>query len=144
MANLTNAASRTFEMLADEQDYPMAAAKIYQGSALSDAGSPGAATNVAETLVAGENFLGFANTTIDNSGGTAGSQTIDMKCKGTVLLVVAGLAATSLGASVYASDGNTFTLTAAANSKIGVVKKILSVSAGTALVSFSGVQYRAG
>ena len=136
MANLTTPSPRQFAVNPDFMDYPIGTSKIYEGSAVSDAGSPSAGTNVANTLVAGENFLGFADQTVDNTSGASGV-TISVATKGYVQLVVTGVTSASLGATVYASDGNTFTLTSTSNSKIGKVAKI--VSGTTVLVAFYGL-----
>ena len=139
MANLSAPSPRQYQVLPDAYfDYPMTNAKIYEGSALSDAGSPGAGTNVAHNLVAGENFLGFADETVDNSGGSSGGVAITVVSKGVVQVAVTGVTSASLGATVYMSDGNTFTTTSTSNSKIGKVSKI--VSGTTCLVSFNGIQ----
>lgn len=142
MANLTSDLPRTFEVTASNEqiDYPQAAAKIYQGSALSDAGSPGSGTNVANTLVAGENFLGFAEITQDNSSGSAGSITTNVRGKGVICGVnVTGATAAKLGANVYMSDGNTFTTTSTSNTLIGHIKKYYT---GTKCdISFTGVGF---
>jgi len=143
MANLTGPSPRTYEVNADpnELDYPQGSEQTWEGSALTDAGSPGSGTNVAHTLIAGENFLGFANTSQNNASGTAFS-TINVKGKGCAKLTVTGVTAASIGASVYASDGNTFTLTSTSNTRIGTVKQIIS---GTlCLVQFAGVGFKVG
>lgn len=143
MANLTHTQPRTYQVLPVAYlDYPVAAAKVYEGSALSDTSStaPGVAgTNVAETLVATENFIGFANATVDNSAGVSGA-TINVVAAGVIQLVVTGVTAASVGATVYASDGNTFTLTSSGNTTIGKVIQI--VSGTTVLVKFEGVGFR--
>jgi hypothetical protein len=139
MAQLTFTTPRTYQVLPSVYlDYPMAASStIYEGSALSDTGSATTGTGVAEPLVAGENFLGFANGTV-----TTGSSTgiVNAVADGVIQLVVTGVTATSTGASVYASDGNTFTLTSTSNTLIGKIIKI--VSGTTVLVKFSGIGFR--
>lgn len=140
MSQLTSPLPRTLELDGRNfQDYPMVSnVTIYQGSAVSDSGSPGSATNTAHQLVAGENFLGFANATVTNASG--GSSTINVITTGVVKLSVTGVSSTSLGAEVYASDGNTFTLTSSANSAIGRVVNIISGT--TCLVRFTGLPYK--
>lgn len=139
MANLATTTPRTYQALPTAYvDYAMAASTtIYEGSALSDTGSATTATNVAETLVAGENFMGFANTTV-TTGSAVG--TVNAVAEGVIQLVVSGVTAASLGVTVYASDGNTFTTTSTSNSSIGKVVKI--VSGTTVLVKFQATGYR--
>jgi hypothetical protein len=137
MANPTSSVPRTITLPGNvQQDYPISGTSvIYQGTAVSDVGStaPGVAgTNVAANLTAGENFLGFAN-----GDSIIGQTSLSVTTDGQVALTVAGLTAASNGASVYASDGNTFTLTSTSNSKIGVVRKILSVANTLATVAFA-------
>jgi hypothetical protein len=139
MAALTVQTPRTFEIPNRTfQDYAVAtSATIYEGSALSDTGSATTGTNVAESLVAGENFMGFANANVISA--LAGA-TINVVTSGTVKLVVTGVTAASLGAEVYASDGNTFTLTSTSNSAIGRVVKIISGT--TVMVRFTAFAYK--
>ena len=143
MAALTAPAPRKIEVKKSFQDMPMTAAKVYEGSALSDTSStaPGVAgTNVVRSYTSPENFIGIALATVDNSTGTAGSQTIPVLTEGIVQLVVTGATAASVGANVYATDGNTFTTTLTANTAIGVIVKIISGT--TVLVKIQGCQYR--
>jgi len=144
MANLAAPTPRTYEIRADsdELDYPQGAEQTWEGSALTDAGSPGAGTNVIHTLVAGENFVGFANTSQNNASGSAGGITINVKGKGCVKLSVTGVTAASVGKKVYASDGNTFTLTSISNTLIGVIKQI--VSGIVCMVEFAGEGFQVG
>jgi predicted RecA/RadA family phage recombinase len=138
MAQLTHANPRPFTQPVDnQQDYPMTASVIYEGSAVSDAGSPGSASGNAEQLVAGENFLGFAHETVNNSAGSAGSTTINVVTSGIAQLSVTGVTNASTGVDVYASDGNTFTTTSTSNSLIGRVVKVISGT--TCSVRFWGV-----
>lgn len=139
MANLTAQSPRNYQRpLGMIIDFPMDAAKIWEGSAVSDKN----ATNVARTLNTGENFLGFANATVDNSAGVAGGTTIGVVTNGFVQVAVTGLLANSLGTDVYMSDGNTFTLSSnsGSNSLIGRVVKIVSLTTLQALVHFEGIE----
>ena len=139
MAQLTVPTPRTYKILPVEDDFPMAAsATIYEGSALSDTGSATTATGVAEPLVAGENFMGFANATVTSPA--TGTTTINVNVDGVIQLVVTGVTSASLGATVYASDGNTFTTTSTSNTAVGKVVKI--VSGTTVLVKFQAQGYR--
>lgn len=109
-----------------------AASKIYQGSAVGMA----AATAVARALVATDKFLGFATDTFDNTAGADGAKDVVVKTWGYIKLTIAGLAAaTPVGTSVYASDDNTFTLTATSNSLVGKVHRV-EAGATQAIVAF--------
>ena len=110
--------------LGDQEDYPVIASDIiYQGAAVGENGS-----GYARPLVAGDPFLGFAEGTTDNSSGAAGALNCRVKTRGVVRLTVAG--ATAITANdrpiVYASDDNTFTLTASTNTPIGRVRRWLA------------------
>jgi predicted RecA/RadA family phage recombinase len=142
MSNLSSTTPRPYDVLPTAyQDYPMDAVKIYEGSAVSDKIVSSANTGIAHTLVAAEDFLGFANATKDNSSGSSGSTTVNVIAEGVVQIPVTGVSdATKLGVTVYASDGNTFTLTSSSNSAVGKIVKY--VSGSTCKVKFQGVGYR--
>lgn len=107
----------------------IAADIIYQGAAVGDNGS-----GYARPLVAGDPFIGFAEVRVDNSTGAAGDKYVHVKPKGRVKLPISALAITDKGKDVYASDDNTFTLTAGSNTRIGYVAQWLSTGYG--LVEF--------
>lgn len=115
----------------DYNSHPMIANDIiYEGAALGDNGA-----GYARPLVAGDKFLGFAAKKADNTGGAAGAIRVLVRDEGKAELALATVAITDVGADVYASDDDTFTLTVGANSKIGVVSRY--VDATTAVVSFA-------
>jgi len=106
-------------------DLPVLAAVIIpEGAAVSnDAGVPGNMDN----LAAGEDFRGFAARRSDNSSGLSGAKDVVLYQEGTIQLSVATVAdSDDVGAPVYASDNNTFTLVAGGNSKIGDVLRFIS------------------
>jgi len=146
MGQLTVPQPRAYNLTADSNriDLPQAAEKTFEGSALGDKSSLGNARQ----LVAGDNFLGFCDIAgvQDNSGGTDGSQTIPVIDKGAVWLTVASASTMALGAKVFASDGNTFTVgsAAGANSRIGVIEQKTAGSTTYCCVQFAGVGRRAG
>lgn len=132
MAQLASDTPRIYET-GDRNSLPVAAAtKIYEGSAV------GVATGAAyaRPLQAGDRFVGFAVVQADNSAGGAGDAYVRTHKHGAIRLTVAGVATTSIGAKVYATDGNTFTTAdgGGANTLIGVVARV--VSAGVAVVGF--------
>lgn len=117
--------------LGEIEEYPVVAADIiYEGAAV------GEDTNGnARPLVAGDVFLGFADKKVDNSAGAAGALTVRVKTRGRIELPVTGaVLASNDRAAVYASDDDTFTQTAGANSKIGYISRF--VSTGVAVVEF--------
>lgn len=102
---------------------------IYEGAAVGDDGN-----GYARPLQAGDYFYGFAEQNVDNSDGAAGDQAVRVRTQGAVEVPIAGLAITDIGAAVYASDDDAFTLTATANTYIGRVARF--VKSGVALVAF--------
>lgn len=132
MATLTTDSARDF-LLGDFTDQPIIAADIiYEGAAVGENGA-----GYARPLVAGDPFLGFATQQCDNSVGSAGDLNVKTRRAGRVELSIGSLAITDIGATVYASDDNTFTLTASTNTAIGTVSSF--VSSGVGVVEFSAV-----
>lgn len=117
--------------IGDELGYPVIASDIiYEGAAVGENGS-----GYARPLVAGDAFLGFALDKVDNSSGAAGDVNIQVRSKGYIVLPISSVAITANDRPiVYASDDNTFTLTAGSNSPIGVVAQWEST--GYAIVEF--------
>lgn len=131
MSQLSNDAIIAYETNPDIAAYPVkGSTKIYRGSAI------GLASGYARPLVAADTFLGFAEETADNSAGADGALTVATKVKGVAQLAVGSAAITDTGASIYASDGATFTKTSASNSLIGTAKSF--VSSGVLMVAFKG------
>jgi hypothetical protein len=129
MTTLAADQQRAYE-LGERNDIGVIAADIiYEGAAVGDN-----ASGYARPLVAGDPFLGFATETADNSAGAAGAKNVNLRTSGRVQLAIGSLAITDLGKQVYASDDNTFTLTATSNSAIGRVVRF--VSSGIGIVEF--------
>lgn len=123
MTTLAAAKARAYE-LGSIQEYPVIAADIiYEGAAVGEN-----ASGYARPLVAGDPFLGFAESTVDNSAGAAGGATVRVRRRGQVELPVVGASAVTAndGPLVYASDDDTFTLSASTNSIIGRVSRWVS------------------
>lgn len=137
MTTLAANSSRTY-FQGGEQEYPVVADDIiYQGAAVGENGS-----GYARPLVAADPFLGFAVAKADNTGGSAGDKTVVVKEKGYIKLAISGLAITANDRpAVYASDDDTFTLTATSNSLIGYVSRW--VSTGIAVVEFDAALVKA-
>lgn len=120
MTTLSANKNREFQ-LDDKEEYPVIAADIiFQNAAVGENGS-----GYARPLVAGDAFLGFAVAKADNAAGAAGAQAVQVRTRGRVRLTVAGATAVTANdrAPVYASDDDTFTLTASTNSLIGYVSR---------------------
>lgn len=137
MTTLAKNKTREFS-LGDEEEYPVVAADIiFQGAAVGENGA-----GYSRPLVAADPFQGFAIAQADNSAGGAGETTVRVKARGRIVLDIAGIAITANDRpAVYASDDDTFTLTAAGNSLIGYVSRW--ISAGTALVEFDAALVKA-
>jgi len=113
-----------FYQIGDNEDYPIIADDIiFEGAAVGEN-----ASGYARPLVAADPFLGFAYANCDNTGGSAGDLNVTVKTRGKVVVPVVGAAAITANdrPAVYASDDNTFTLTAAGNSLIGYVSRWIS------------------
>lgn len=137
MATLAANKLRDYQ-LGDKEEYPMIADDvIYQGAAVGENGS-----GYSRPLVAGDPFQGFAEAIADNSGGAAGAINVNVKKKGNIVLPISGAAVTvNDRPAVYASDDDTFTLTAGSNSLIGYVSRW--VSTGVAVVEFDAALAKA-
>ena len=117
--------------LGEMAEYPVIASDIiYEGAAVGEN-----ASGYARPLAAADPFLGFAQRTVDNSTGAAGAKNVVVKRKGVIKLPISSLAITANDRpKVYASDDDTFTLTATSNSLIGTV--LQWVETGYAYVEF--------
>lgn len=120
---------RVYE-LGDINSVPVkASTTIYEGAAV------GLTSGYARGLVAGDDFVGFAERQADNSAvATDGAINCRVISKGLAELTITGVAVTDVGLPVYASADGTFTLTQGSNSYIGNVYRY--VKANTAIVAF--------
>ncbi len=111
-------ANRDVDHFVDQEvrRYPVGAdAQVYKG------GFVGLDANrYARALVAGDACVGLAYEQVDNTGGANGDRHVRVYTQGDFLLALAGAARTDIGKAVYASDDGTLTLTATANSLVGV------------------------
>jgi hypothetical protein len=138
MAQLTTEVARLFDANTDPQLQRIGvlnAVKVYKGSAV------GLSTVSGRQLVAADSFLGFAEDSQDNSGGSAGDKVVTIRQRGTVKVPVTGAtSSTAIGTAVYMSDGNTFTTASTGNSQVG---KVVRWYTGTTCdVYFEGVGVR--
>jgi len=139
MATLAKDSIRTYESgPADEfNDLPVIASDIiYEGAVVGDDGN-----GYARPLVAADPFLGFCARKVDNSAGSAGDKNAHVKERGKIVLDVTGVTGVGdVGETVYASDDDTFTLTADTNTAIG--KVVRHISGTKCVVYFEGAQLR--
>lgn len=108
---------------------------IFEGAAVGESSS----TGNARPLVAADDFMGFAFRKADNSAGAAGAINVELVVKGLTELPITSVATADLGATVYASDDDTFTLSSTGNTPIGKVAEI--VATGIARVAFEALRY---
>lgn len=98
------------------RSYPvLAAVHIFKGAFV----GRDAVTGMVRPLVAGDAFEGIAYEEIDNSAGQDGDRSVRVFTLGDFKIALAGAAATDRGATVYASDDATATLSSVGNSAIG-------------------------
>jgi hypothetical protein len=125
MTTLAADSPRDYE-LGEHNDLPVVAADIiYEGAAVGLNGS-----GYARPLVAGDVFGGFALRQCDNASGANGDKNVRVINQGTIALNVTGLTIDDIGKPVYASDDDTFTMTAGANTQVGSVKRWISDGVG--------------
>lgn len=113
-----------------------ASSTIYAGSAVTiDTGGE------VGPLATGEvGFVGFATQKADNSSGSAGDINCEVLTDGEIELTITGLDDNNdIGDEVYATDDNTFTLTASGALAIGRVSQIVSLSDNKARVKFTSL-----
>jgi hypothetical protein len=134
MTTLAANKPRAYEGDGNRNDFTLASAtKIYEGAAVGLV----KATGLARPLVAGDQFVGFAEATVDNSVATnvyyygTMVRVIDDQ---EVQLSVAGATITDVRLPVYATDDDTFVFSPVASSFIGYVKRF--VSAGVVVIEF--------
>jgi hypothetical protein len=120
MATLAKDKSRIFSVNSTTNRVPIIADDIvYQGAAVGESSS----TGTGRPLVSGDTFLGFATAKVDNAGGAASAKDITVYDKGHVWLsgVTGVTGQADLNATVYATDDDSFTLTASGASSIGKI-----------------------
>jgi hypothetical protein len=133
MTQLSAAVARTY-MGGDVEDLQVAAtAAIYEGSAI------GLTSGYARQLAAGDKFQGFALCDVPSQA-NAGDSRVRVRTKGRIVLTITSVAVADIGKPVYASDGDTFTLTRSTNSHIGRVVDVY----GTNLATVEFDAHRAG
>ncbi|MBL8752264.1 MAG: hypothetical protein JNK15_03100 [Planctomycetes bacterium] len=127
MTNLTESTPRTFRGARDI--VVMAAAGVLHAGAMVEEDGSGTLQNLTG---AGTTFVGCAL-----QSASAAADRIEVADRATVRLTVAkatNWAATDVGATVYASDGNAFTLVSTSNQTIGKVVEIESGIGSTSAV----------
>ena len=139
MTDLTSAKPRLFHgPVGPIVNYPMPAnTQLFHGAALMRAAAAATVANCTPT--ASGQFLGFGETTVDNRtggefGGAAAAVDMPVRMEGFAWLTVANSsnwAVTDTNATVYASDGDTFTTAAGTNNiVVGKVVHIPTAAVG--------------
>lgn len=127
MAQLTAAQRRFYYEGNDIRLSVKAGAAIFEGSLLGVNGGS------VRQLTAGDPFAGIALE--DRTGGASdGLEHVQTRRRGRVALPLGGVTAADVGKRVYASDGNTITLTEGTNSSVGAI--IALNEAGQPIVAF--------
>lgn len=113
------------------------AATIYEGAAVSSG-----ANGYIHGIAANEDFRGFADEEVDNSGGSNGDRDALIRGEGETLLTVTGVdGIDDEGKTVYASDDNTFSLTdGGTDVPIGKVSR--HVAGTQCFVAYQAVEFR--
>lgn len=124
MATLAKDTPRTFESTGGHPSYnelpSIADDIVYAGAAVGESSTSG----TGRPLSGGDNFMGFATEKCDNTGGSAGDLSIKLLDRGVALLSVTGAdGINDYDATVYATDDDTFTLTASGATSIGKIKR---------------------
>lgn len=133
MTQLSAALARIF-IQSDHDDLKVkASSAIYEGSGL------GVTSGYVRQLVAGDKFAGFARQDVASQTND-GDARVRTKTKGKAVLTITSVAVTDIGKPVFASDGNTFTLTQSTNSHVGRVIDVY----GTNLAVVEYDAHRAG
>lgn len=126
MATLAADKPRTFELNGGDPSWNevpiIANDTVYAGAAVGQSSTSG----TGRPLAGGDDFLGFCVEQCANEGGAASAKRIKMRDEGTVKLSVTGVSSVSTGRpglAVYASDDDTFTLTATGGTAIGKINR---------------------
>jgi predicted RecA/RadA family phage recombinase len=110
-----------------EVDYPVATnTKIFAGS-LVCVNATGYAVPAADT--AGYQFAGVAMEQVDNSGGSDGGQSVNLRRAGVFEFDAVSITQAMVGTGMYAKDDHTFDDTAGATNHINVGQLVKYVSA---------------
>jgi hypothetical protein len=136
MATLAADKVRKFRNVSPAIELPCIATDIlYRGSAAGDS------SGTMRPLTASDAFVGFVAATADNSTGAASAKNVSLFVEGEVLLAITGVSSEdNLGVAVYATDDDTFTLTASGGVSIGKITEW--VASTSAWVKFQGASQR--
>ncbi len=132
MTKLAKDTLRTYETQDDSNALPVAAdTKIFGGALVGRTD-----TGYARALQAGDPAVGFALDGADNTDGDDGAVHVTVKARGKVCLYISGVTAADVGKNVYASDDDTFTLTATNNSLVGKLARVEELDNGIVAFDF--------
>lgn len=143
MATLAADKPRSFEFNGGDPSYNelpiIASDTVYAGAAVGESSTSG----TYRPLAGGDTFAGFCVEKCANESGGASAQRIKLRQRGSIKLAVTGVSSAATGrsgATVYASDDDTFTLTATGGSSIGKIQRWISSS--SCWVEFEGASKR--
>lgn len=135
MAQPTTNLIRSFRMGEFNAHPVLASTKIVEGAAVGEQISSGYARHLTATTDL-DRFLGFAQEEADNTSGANGAINVSVRRKGEVLLAITGVdGVDDIGKGVYASEGNTFTVTSA-DDTVYIGRIVQHVSGTSAWVAF--------
>lgn len=142
MATLAADKPRAYELNGETSfnELPVIASDIiYEGALVGESSSDG----TCRPFVAADVVLGFCVEKVDNSAGAAAAKNVKIREKGYIwLTVTGGDNVNDLGAAVYATDDDTFTLTASGATQIGKLVRYDATRTHKCLVYFEGAQVR--
>lgn len=142
MTTLAANKPRAYELNEDPlfNDIPVVADDIiWDGAAVGDN-----ASGYARPLADGDPFMGFCVGKVDNTGGAAGDLYARIAQKGNIRLIVTGVDnVNDEGATVYATDDDTFSLTdSGSDTAIGKVRRVINTTTGECIVHFEATSIR--
>lgn len=143
MATLAADKPRSYELNGGDPSFNelpiIASDTVYAGAAVGESTTSG----TYRPLAGGDTFAGFCIEKCENETGAASAKRVKLRQRGSVKLSVTGVSSAATGrsgATVYASDDDTFTLTATGGSSIGKIQRW--ISGALCWVEFEGASKR--
>lgn len=106
---------------------------FYEGAMIGDN-----ASGIARPIVAGDKFLGFAESHVDNSAGAEGAKSVRVIERGKRKMALTGATIRDLKQPVYAADDGTLTFDPTGGSYVGRVHRF--VSSGVVVIAFDATR----
>lgn len=143
MATLAADKARSYELNGGDPSFNelpiIASDTVYRGAAVGESSTSG----TYRPLQGGDTFVGFCDEQCANESGAASAKRIKVRQRGSARLSVTGVSSAATGrsgATVYASDDDTFTLSSTGGSSIGKIERW--VSGAICWVEFEGASKR--